>query len=98
MILSTTLCAGFPLALTEISASGSSGVNSVNAGAAVKKAAQSVENQAQILTTQLSNRVNECVVCYLLFLNVCSSLFISFSRGNQLFCKKNQSRVTHPLQ
>jgi hypothetical protein len=30
----------------------------VNAGAAVKKAAQQVENQAQILTTQLSNRVS----------------------------------------
>jgi len=49
---------GFPLALTEISASGSTAANSVNPGAAVKKAAQSVENQAQILTTQLSNKVS----------------------------------------
>lgn len=48
---------GFPVALTEMSASGGLH-NSLNAGAAVKKAAQQVENQAQILTTQLNNRVH----------------------------------------
>jgi hypothetical protein len=46
---------GFPLALTEQSADRAS--NEVTAGAAVKKAAQQVETQAQILTTQLNNRV-----------------------------------------
>ena len=48
---------GFPIAVSDVSASGGSSVNSVNAGAAVKKAAQSVETQAQLLTTQLSNKV-----------------------------------------
>jgi hypothetical protein len=52
---------GFPLALTEQSADRAS--NEVTAGAAVKKAAQQVETQAQILTTQLNNRVRGTEFC-----------------------------------
>lgn len=48
--------------MSDISASGGSSVNSVNAGAAVKKAAQSVETQAQLLTTQLSNKVSKVYI------------------------------------
>jgi hypothetical protein len=51
---------GFPLALTEQSADRAS--NEVTAGAAVKKAAQQVETQAQILTTQLNNRVRGTIL------------------------------------
>jgi len=57
MLLFLVYCTGFPIAVSDLSASGGSSVNSVNAGAAVKKAAQSVETQAQLLTTQLSNKV-----------------------------------------
>jgi hypothetical protein len=55
---------GFPLALTEQSADRAN--NEVTAGAAVKKAAQQVETQAQILTTQLNNRVRgtNFAMCY----------------------------------
>jgi HJR/Mrr/RecB family endonuclease len=52
---------GFPLALTEQSADRAN--NEVSAGAAVKKAAQQVETQAQILTTQLNNRVRGTKFC-----------------------------------
>jgi len=57
MLLYLIYNTGFPIAVSDISASSGSNVNSVNAGAAVKKAAQSVETQAQLLTTQLSNKV-----------------------------------------
>lgn len=47
------------MALTEGSASAGGLSNEVTAGAAVKKAAQQVETQAQILSTQLNNRVSD---------------------------------------
>ena len=66
---------GFPIAVSDVSASGGSSVNSVNAGAAVKKAAQSVETQAQLLTTQLSNKVRGfCIHFFDAFL-LCSLLY-----------------------